>query len=192
MGTRQCWRAVFELFFVDELVGFAEVLAALGVAEDDIVAPMAFARGFAATIAITDSGGHLQVLERADNVPFLTVAVATDKAWTAASFGMSTSQWNQYMAEPTVAPLAHHPRLTPVGGGVPIIIDGQIAGGIGISGGSSVQDHEAAEEAPSSDEFNGVNVFRESFCMLHLALGGTQGRNAPSIMAVPKLCGVTH
>ncbi|NWB98348.1 heme-binding protein [Pseudomonas gingeri] len=105
------------------------------------------ARGFAATIAVTDSGGHLQVLERADNVPFLTVAVATDKAWTAASFGMSTSQWNQYMAEPTVAPLAHHPRLTPVGGGVPIIIDGQIAGGIGISGGSSVQDHEAAEEA---------------------------------------------
>ncbi|WP_338524103.1 heme-binding protein [Pseudomonas batumici] len=104
-------------------------------------------RGFAATIAITDAGGHLRVFERADNAPFLTVSVAIDKAWTAASFGMSTSQWNQYMAEPTVAPLAQHPRLTPVGGGAPIIIDGQIAGGIGISGGSSVQDHEAAEEA---------------------------------------------
>jgi uncharacterized protein GlcG (DUF336 family) len=104
-------------------------------------------RGFAATIAITDAGGHLRAFERADNAPFLTVDVATDKAWTAASFGMSTEKWNQYMGEPTVAPLAHHPRLMPVGGGVPIILGGKLAGGIGISGGTSVQDHEAAVDA---------------------------------------------
>jgi len=104
-------------------------------------------RGFAATIAITDAGGHLRVFERADTAPFLTVGVAIDKAWTAASFGMSTHQWNQYMAEPAVAPLAHHPRLMPVGGGVPILHEGRVVGGIGISGGSSAQDHEAAEEA---------------------------------------------
>ena len=104
-------------------------------------------RGFTACVAITDAGGHLRVFERADTAPFLTAGVAIDKAWTAASYGMSTSQWNQYMSEPTVAPLAQHPRLTPVGGGVPIIVNGQLAGGIGISGGSSVQDHEAAEEA---------------------------------------------
>lgn len=105
------------------------------------------ARGFAATIAITDEGGHLRAFERADTAPFLTVGVATDKAWTAASFGMSTHQWNQYMTEPTVAPLAHHPRLMPVGGGVPIMYEGRLVGGIGISGGTSDQDHEAAEEA---------------------------------------------
>ncbi|MGF6852401.1 GlcG/HbpS family heme-binding protein [Paraburkholderia sp. CI3] len=105
------------------------------------------ARGFAATIAITDAGGHLRAFERSDSVPFLTVDVAIDKAWTAASFGMATHQWNQYMAEPTVAPLAHHPRLTPVGGGVPIFHEGRLVGGIGVSGGTSVQDHEAAEEA---------------------------------------------
>lgn len=105
------------------------------------------ARGFAATIAITDAGGHLRAFERADAAPFLTVEVAIDKAWTAASFGMATSQWNAYMAEAAVAPLAHHPRLMPVGGGVPLFFDGQLIGGIGISGGSSIQDHEAAEEA---------------------------------------------
>lgn len=105
------------------------------------------ARGFAATIAITDAGGHLRAFERSDSVPFLTVDVAIDKAWTAASFGMATHQWNQYMAEPAVAPLAHHPRLTPVGGGVPIFHEGRLVGGIGVSGGTSVQDHEAAEEA---------------------------------------------
>jgi len=104
-------------------------------------------RGFAATIAITDAGGHLRAFERADAAPFLTAEVAIDKAWTAASFGMSTHQWNQYMGEPTVAPLAQHPRLMPVGGGVPIVIDGKLAGGIGVSGGTSVQDHEAAVDA---------------------------------------------
>jgi uncharacterized protein GlcG (DUF336 family) len=104
-------------------------------------------RGFAATIAITDAGGHLRAFERADTAPFLTVDVATDKAWTAASYGMSTAQWNQYMGEATVAPLAHQPRLMPVGGGVPIFLDGKLAGGIGISGGTSVQDHEAAVDA---------------------------------------------
>jgi uncharacterized protein GlcG (DUF336 family) len=102
-------------------------------------------RGFAATIAITDAGGHLRAFERADTAPFLTAEVAMDKAWTAASFGMSTHQWNQYMSEPTVAPLGGHPRLMAVGGGVPIILGGKLAGGIGISGGTSVQDHEAAE-----------------------------------------------
>ncbi|PPK47292.1 heme-degrading protein [Trinickia symbiotica] len=71
------------------------------------------ARGFAATIAITDAGGHLRAFERADTAPFLTVDVAIDKAWTAASFGMSTHQWNQYMAEPAVAPLA--PSATDAG-----------------------------------------------------------------------------
>jgi len=105
------------------------------------------ARGFAATIAITDAGGHLRAFERSDAAPFLTANVAIDKAWTAASFGMATQQWNQYMAEPAVAPLANHPRLMPVGGGVPIFHEGQLVGGIGISGGSSAQDHEAAEEA---------------------------------------------
>jgi len=105
------------------------------------------ARGFAATIAITDAGGHLRAFERADAAPFLTADVAINKAWTAASFGLATHQWNQYMAEPAVAPLAHHPRLMPVGGGVPIFYEGRLVGGIGISGGSAAQDHEAAEEA---------------------------------------------
>lgn len=105
------------------------------------------ARGFAATIAITDAGGHLRAVERADTAPFLTVGVAIDKAWTAASFGMSTHQWNQYVAEPTVAPLADHPRLMVVAGSVPLFHGAQLVGAIGISGGTSVQDHDAAAQA---------------------------------------------
>ena len=51
------------------------------------------------------------------------------------------------MAAPIVAPLARYPRMTPVGGGVPIVHEGRVAGGIGISGGTAIQDHEAAEAA---------------------------------------------
>lgn len=55
-------------------------------------------------------------------------------------FGMSTHQWNQYMGELSVAPLGGHPRLTAVGDGMPIILDGQLAGGIVISGGTAAQE----------------------------------------------------
>ncbi|ANZ13890.1 protein of unknown function (DUF336) [Streptomyces noursei ATCC 11455] len=56
-------------------------------------------------------------------------------------------EWNDYLANVRVAPLAGHPRLMAVGGGYPIIDDGQCVGGLGISGGSYEQDRQTAEEA---------------------------------------------
>ena len=103
--------------------------------------------GIEATIAITDAGGHLKALDRTDNAPFLTVDVAIDKAWTAASFGLGTHVWNGIVKDPVVAQLAHRPRLVAVGGGCPIVHDGRVVGGIGISGGNALQDQQAAEAA---------------------------------------------
>lgn len=103
--------------------------------------------GIAVTIAVTDAGGHLKVFDRADDAPFLTVDVAIDKAWTATSFGLATHVWNAILADSKVAQLAHRPRLVPVGGGVPIVKDGKLIGGIGISGGNALQDQQAAERA---------------------------------------------
>ncbi|MET8952028.1 GlcG/HbpS family heme-binding protein [Streptomyces sp. NPDC004393] len=103
--------------------------------------------GFTAAVAVTDPGGHLTAFDRADGVPFLAAEVAVDKAWTAASFHTPTHVWNDYLANPRVAPLAGHPRLTAVGGGYPIIDNGRCVGGLGISGGSYEQDQQAAEEA---------------------------------------------
>jgi uncharacterized protein GlcG (DUF336 family) len=103
--------------------------------------------GFTAAVAVTDQGGHLKAFDRADDAPFLTAEVALDKAWTAASFHIPTHTWNDYLANPRVAPLAGHPRLMAVGGGYPIIDDGRCVGGLGISGGSYEQDQQAAEEA---------------------------------------------
>ena len=98
-------------------------------------------------IAVTDEGGHLVAFERADATPFLAAEVAVNKAWTAASFGLDTMVWNQVVAQPATAPLANHPRVMPVGGGVPIVVGGRVVGGIGISGGTAQQDQDAAEAA---------------------------------------------
>jgi uncharacterized protein GlcG (DUF336 family) len=103
--------------------------------------------GISVTIAVTDAGGHLSALARDDHAPFLTVNVAIDKAWTAASFGLATHVWSDIIARPEVAQLAHQPRLVAVGGGVPIVAEGRVVGGIGISGGNARQDRDAAEIA---------------------------------------------
>jgi uncharacterized protein GlcG (DUF336 family) len=115
------------------------LVAAAGAASHDI--------GIAVTIAVTDAGGHLSALARDDGAPFLTVNVAIDKAWTAASFGLPTHVWSDVIANPQVAQLAHQPRLVAVGGGLPIVSGGRVVGGIGISGGNAEQDRRAAEIA---------------------------------------------
>ncbi|MEO5794368.1 MAG: heme-binding protein [Rhodoferax sp.] len=103
--------------------------------------------GIEVTIAITDGAGHLKALERSDKSPFLTVNVAIDKAWTAVSFGLPTHVWNAVLENPVVSQLAHQPRLVSVGGGYPVILNGQVVGGIGISGGNALQDQQACEAA---------------------------------------------
>ena len=108
----------------------------------------AAAIGIKVSIAVTDAAGNLTAFERADGVPFLTVDVAVNKAWTAASFGLGTHVWNSLItSDPKVAQLAHTPRLVAVGGGVPIKLGGQLIGAIGISGGDYLQDQQAAETA---------------------------------------------
>ena len=115
-----------------------------------VAAALAAAReiGIEIAVAVTDATGNLRAFERADGAPFLTASVAVDKAWTSASFGLPTHVWNDYVAnDPKVAPLAHLPRMIAVGGGYPILQDGQLIGGIGISGGNYQQDQDAAVAA---------------------------------------------
>lgn len=103
--------------------------------------------GFEAAVAVTDATGSLRAFERTDGAPFLTTDVAINKAWTAASYGYPTHVWNSYVADPKIAPLAFHPRLLAVGGGYPVMEDGKLIGGIGISGDNSQQDQQVAETA---------------------------------------------
>jgi uncharacterized protein GlcG (DUF336 family) len=129
------------------------------ITRDSALALLAAARGAATSvglhlaIAVTDDGGHLIAFERADATPFLAGEIAVSKAWTTASFGLDTMVWNEVVAQPATAPLANHPRVMPVGGGVPIIVGGCVVGGLGTSGGTAQQDHDAAIAALKEQGF---------------------------------------
>jgi uncharacterized protein GlcG (DUF336 family) len=80
-------------------------------------------------------------ITRADATSFLAAEVAVNIAWTAASFGLDKTIWNQVVAQPATAPLANNPRIMPLGGGVPIVVDGRVIGG------NAQQDHDVAVTA---------------------------------------------
>lgn len=103
--------------------------------------------GFKAAIAVTDAAGQLTAFERVDGTPLLAIDVAIDKAYTVSAFGLGTHVWNDLLKNAGISQLAHRPRLVAVGGGCAIMAGGQLIGGIGISGGTAVQDQQAAEKA---------------------------------------------
>jgi uncharacterized protein GlcG (DUF336 family) len=106
--------------------------------------------GHSFVIAIVDESGVLKALSRMDGAPLLSVQVAQDKAYTAAGFGLSTDGWHDFIKnDPPLASGAATgiDRLVIFGGGYPLKIDGQLVGGIGVSGGHYSQDMEVAQAA---------------------------------------------
>jgi glc operon protein GlcG len=112
--------------------------------------------GIAVTVAITDAGGHLVLLERMDGGRFHTVHSSTTKAVCAASNKRVTSARGAQAQELDTAhaiglALAAGPeRWTAMEGGCPIIVGGECIGGIGVSGGDWATDERIAREAVES------------------------------------------
>ena len=100
-------------------------------------------------IAICDESGNLKAFSRMDGAPLLSVQIAQDKAWTSISFGVATHQWFDFIKNdpPLLHGIVHTPRLIVFGGGYPIKVDGQLVGGIGVSGGHWSEDMQVAEAA---------------------------------------------
>jgi uncharacterized protein GlcG (DUF336 family) len=100
-------------------------------------------------ISVCDQAGELKAFLRTDGAAFIAVNIAQNKAWTAASFGISTDEWYEFVKDdgPLALSIVHTPRLTTFGGGFPIIVDGQVVGGIGVSGGHYSEDMECARSA---------------------------------------------
>ena len=112
--------------------------------------------GIAISVAITDAGGHLILLERMDGGRFHTVHSATTKAVCAASNKRSTSPRGA-QAQPLdmahalgLALAAGTERWTAMEGGCPVIVDGECIGGIGVSGGDWATDEGIARAAVES------------------------------------------
>ena len=99
----------------------------------------AVAEGWNVVIAVLDAGGHLILLERADNTQLGSIQVAQDKARTALMFRRPSKALEDAVNadRPNMAALT---GAIAIEGGVPIIADGQVVGSIGISGVQSFQD----------------------------------------------------
>lgn len=99
-------------------------------------------------IAIVDSGGHLVLFQRLDNTQLASVQVAQGKALTANNFRRATKGLEDAVAAGGAGlRLLSVPGLTPMEGGVPVLVDGQIIGAVGVSGVLSSQDAQVAQAA---------------------------------------------
>ncbi|RDB42653.1 heme-binding protein [Halomonas sp. DQ26W] len=101
------------------------------------------ANGWAVTIAVADDGGHLLGLRRLDKAPLFSVEAATEKARTSA-YGARETQLFEEMINNGRTAFVTAPMKAMLSGGVPVIVDGQVAGTVGISGVKPDQDVQVA------------------------------------------------
>jgi uncharacterized protein GlcG (DUF336 family)/mannose-6-phosphate isomerase-like protein (cupin superfamily) len=121
-----------------------------------IVGAVAYARKNNApggVIAVVDEGGNLMALERLDGTFAAGANISIGKARTAVLFKRPTKAFEDIIKNGRTAMVAlPDAYFTPLQGGVPIMIDGQIVGGVGVSGAASAQQDEELAMA-------GANVF---------------------------------
>jgi len=108
-----------------------------------ITAAVAAAKKGSATgvIAVVDDGGNLMALERLDNTFGAGANISIGKARTAVLFKRPTKAFEEIIGKGRTAMVALK-DFTPLQGGVPIVVDSQIVGGIGVSGAASAQQDE--------------------------------------------------
>lgn len=111
---------------------------------------LAYARSLqvAVCVAVSDRSGELLAFARMDGAAQLSVSIAQDKAYTVAAFGgVPTHQWFELIKDdpPLLHGIVKTERLIVFGGGVPVWSGGQLAGAVGVSGGSAEQDRAIAE-----------------------------------------------
>ena len=145
-------------------------------------------------IAVVDAGGNLMALERIDGTFAAGATISIGKARTAVLFQKPTKVFEDIINKGRTAMTALPDGLfTPLQGGIPVVSDGQIIGGVGVSGASSAaQDEQLAiagadaaksfgGDSPATAtlpvSFFGKNEVDESFAKGGKLLDDSAGRN---------------
>jgi uncharacterized protein GlcG (DUF336 family) len=105
-------------------------------------------QGWGMSFAVVDGSGNLVALARMDNARWLTAGVAERKAFTAATFrrtSMEVAELAQArsLLFSSISSIVGKPLLL-AGGGLPLVVKGELLGGVGASGGTEEQDIECA------------------------------------------------
>jgi uncharacterized protein GlcG (DUF336 family) len=101
-------------------------------------------------IAVVDAGANLVAFMRMDGAWLGSIDIAINKAFTAKAFDISTLELgrNSQPGDQFFGiHVSNHGRVMIFAGGMPIKVNGQIAGAVGVSGGSGEQDQAVAEAA---------------------------------------------
>ena len=105
-------------------------------------------QGFQVTVAVVDRSGLLQALLRDRFAGAHTVDIATNKAWTAASFRIATAALaSETQAGKPMSGLRNQPRVVAARGGLVIESGGLLVGAIGVSGAAGGDSDEACAQA---------------------------------------------
>ena len=136
-------------------------------------------------IAVVDEGGNLVALELLDGTFNAVSNISIGKAKTAVMFKRPTKFFEEIIKNGRTAMVAL-PDFTPLQGGVPIMVDGQIVGGVGVSGAASaVQDEELAiagamaltEQKMTPVKFIDAKFVADSFAKGAVLEDGSNGEN---------------
>ena len=103
--------------------------------------------GMPFSIAIVDKVGNLKAFQAMDGAPVLSLEIAQNKAFSAAAYNRATHEWYDRLKDdpPLLHGLVHTERLVIFGGGYPILLEGELIGGIGVSGGHYTHDMQVCE-----------------------------------------------
>jgi uncharacterized protein GlcG (DUF336 family) len=106
--------------------------------------------GIPMCIAVTDESGHLIKFERMNGGKISSISIAIDKAATGAIARNGTHVYNQLCVpgSPTFGiHITNGGHFSIIGGGLPVHVEGEIVGGVGVSSGTAEQDRICAETA---------------------------------------------
>ena len=105
------------------------------------------AEGFDVFIAVTDGAGRPTGLLGTENAAYISRQISSDKAFTAAVTGMPTADWKAYVEsipDEERRIIDGQPGYIAAAGGLPIIVDGLVVGGVGVSGANQEVDEACA------------------------------------------------
>lgn len=169
------------------LQGAEQVIAAAKAEAQKLQAP-------GGVIAVVDDGGNLMALERLDGTFSAGANISIGKARTAVMFKKPTRFFEELINSNgkgrTVMTALEN--FTPLIGGIPIVVDGQIVGGVGVSGAASADQDEklaiagsnaftpaagAKADPPAAVSYFEKGKVEEAFAKGSVLLDGSEGRN---------------
>jgi uncharacterized protein GlcG (DUF336 family) len=106
-------------------------------------------RGCSTCIAVLDGDGHLVSYDRMDGAPFQSAQLAQDKAYSVVGNGLATDEfWQMIKDDPwLVSGVQKLAGANWLGGGVPVTVEGEVVGAVGVSGKSNMQEDRAIADA---------------------------------------------